>query len=182
MSDSTLSPAPSDTKPPKRGRRAVWISALVVAAGVAGVAAASAFGNGPGFGPGFGFHGHRGFGGPMQSGQIEDRADRMVRHAAIELDASNEQQDKLRAIVKGALKDILPMRDKAQAALVAAQRQIDVIATQKQQAQAALDPRFGTIAGKPWGDSYHVTVRDNGFDGTLTSDALQVTTATRWSR
>ena len=47
---------------------------------------------------------------------IEDRADRMVRHLAIEIDASAEQQERLRALVKAAVKDLLPMREKAQAA------------------------------------------------------------------
>jgi len=36
----------------------------------------------------------------------------MVRHVAIELDATTEQQDKLRAVVKSAAKDIVPMREK----------------------------------------------------------------------
>jgi periplasmic protein CpxP/Spy len=45
--------------------------------------------------------------------QIEDRADRMVRHLAIEIDATAEQQSKLQGIVKGALQDLLPMREKA---------------------------------------------------------------------
>ena len=48
--------------------------------------------------------------------QAEARADRMVRHLAVELDATNEQQDKLRAVVKGAVKDVLPMREKVQSA------------------------------------------------------------------
>ena len=48
--------------------------------------------------------------------QIENRADRMVRHLAVEIDATNEQQEKLRTIVRGAVKDLVPMRAKAQAA------------------------------------------------------------------
>lgn len=115
MSDMTPSPVPVEIKQPGRRRNVVWIAVLVVVAGVTGAAAASAF-NGPGFGPGFPVRWHHGFGGPMDPAQIEDRADRMVRHAAIELDATNEQQDKLRAIVKSAVKDILPMRERAQAA------------------------------------------------------------------
>ncbi|MEW6452084.1 MAG: periplasmic heavy metal sensor [Pseudomonadota bacterium] len=116
MSDYTPSSAPVEIKPPSRGRNIAWIAVLVVVAGVTGAAAASAFGNGPGFGPGFPVRWHHGFGGPMDPAQIEDRADRMVRHAAIELDATNDQQEKLRAIVKSAVKDILPMSEKAQAA------------------------------------------------------------------
>ena len=52
----------------------------------------------------------------MSPAQIEDRADRMVRHLAIELDATADQQDKLRVVVKGAVKDIVPMREKVLAA------------------------------------------------------------------
>jgi Spy/CpxP family protein refolding chaperone len=48
--------------------------------------------------------------------QAEDRADRMVRHMAIELEATDAQQDKLRAVVKTAVKDLIPMREKAQSA------------------------------------------------------------------
>jgi Spy/CpxP family protein refolding chaperone len=54
--------------------------------------------------------------GPLDPAQVEDRADRMTRHVAIEIDASNEQQEKLRAIVKGAVKDLLPIREKARLA------------------------------------------------------------------
>src|SRR4051812_34347221 len=98
MSDMTPSPVPVEIKQHGRGRNVVCIAVLVVVAGVTGAAAPSAF-NGLGFGPGFPVRWHHGFGGPMDPAQIEDRADRMVRHAAIELDASNEQQEKLRAIV-----------------------------------------------------------------------------------
>lgn len=47
---------------------------------------------------------------------VEDRADRAVRHLAIEIDATAEQQDKLRAIVRDAVKDLMPMREKIIAA------------------------------------------------------------------
>jgi periplasmic protein CpxP/Spy len=43
---------------------------------------------------------------------IEARADRAVRHLAIEIDATPEQQDKLRAIVRDGVKDLLPVREK----------------------------------------------------------------------
>ena len=46
-------------------------------------------------------------GGVFDPARIEDGADRGVRHLAIEIDATNEQQEKLRAIVKGAVKDLL---------------------------------------------------------------------------
>jgi periplasmic protein CpxP/Spy len=72
----------------------------------------------PGFGP-FGHGGwHRGgfMMGQIDPAQVEDRADRMVRHLAIEVDATAEQQERLRAVVKSAVRDLLPMREKAQAA------------------------------------------------------------------
>jgi len=47
---------------------------------------------------------------------IDSRADRMIRHLAVEIDATAEQQDKLRAIVRGAVKDLLPVREKMLAA------------------------------------------------------------------
>ena len=40
----------------------------------------------------------------------------MVRHLSIELDANNEQQEKLRGIMRGMLKDVLPARERARAA------------------------------------------------------------------
>ena len=47
---------------------------------------------------------------------IDARADRMIRHLAVEIDATNEQQDKLKAIVHATVKDVLPVRDKVLAA------------------------------------------------------------------
>ena len=100
--------------PPNRSRRTGWIVALVIAAGLTGAAATTAFSHGPGFGPGY-WHA-RFMGGPLDPAQIEDRADRIVRHVAIEIDATTDQQDKLRVLVKGVVKDLVPMRDRAQAA------------------------------------------------------------------
>jgi Spy/CpxP family protein refolding chaperone len=91
---------------------------LLVAAGLTGAAITSAFSRGPGFGPGFGpGHWHGGMmGGSFDPAQAEERADRMVRHMAIELEATDTQQDKLRALVKAAVKDLVPMREKVQSA------------------------------------------------------------------
>jgi Spy/CpxP family protein refolding chaperone len=93
--------------------------ALVLALGVGTTAffAGQAFSQ-PGFGP-FGHGGWHGRGfmmGQIDPAQVEDRADRMVRHLAIEVDATAEQQERLRAVVKSAVRDLLPMREKAQAA------------------------------------------------------------------
>jgi periplasmic protein CpxP/Spy len=93
-----------------------------------------------GFGPGFGPP----FGGVLRSGLfdgaiealVEAHADRMVRHLSIEIDATAEQQDKLRAIVRDAVKDLLPMREKLMAARATArelltQQTIDRAAIEK---------------------------------------------------
>ena len=115
-------PDPGQPAPPRRRRRILGIAALVLAAGLTGAVATQAvsdpgFGRGSWHGPMFG---HGMMGGPMGQGfdpvRAEARADRMVRHLAIEIDATAEQQEKLRAIVRGAVKDLVPLREKAQAA------------------------------------------------------------------
>jgi Spy/CpxP family protein refolding chaperone len=47
---------------------------------------------------------------------IDARADRMIRHLAVEIDATNEQQDKIKTILHATVKDVLPVRDKMLAA------------------------------------------------------------------
>jgi Spy/CpxP family protein refolding chaperone len=112
---------PAPTPPSRsrgRGRTAFVVVLIALAVGVTALFANYAFSQ-PGFGPGFGHGGWHGRGfmmGRMDPAQIEDRADRMVRHLAIEIDATAEQQERLRAVVKSAVKDLLPMREKAQAA------------------------------------------------------------------
>jgi len=51
---------------------------------------------------------------------LEAHADRMVRHLSIEIDATAGQQEKLRAIVTGAIMDLMPVREKMMAARAAA--------------------------------------------------------------
>jgi len=69
-----------------------------------------------GFGPGFAADWQNGLLNGAIEAFVEARADRMIRHLAIEIDATAEQQDKLRAVVRGAVKDLLPVRDKMLAA------------------------------------------------------------------
>jgi Spy/CpxP family protein refolding chaperone len=99
---------------PSRGRRWLFPVTLALAAAFVGAVASHAlsqqrFGGGYWHGPGFMM-------GPIDPATAEDRADRMTRHLAIEIDATPEQQEKLRTIVKSAVKDLLPLREKAQAA------------------------------------------------------------------
>ena len=127
MTDPNPDSRSAPEKPPcphARRRKAVFIVAAVLAAGLIGAYVTTSFsqgfgpgfghGFGPGFAQGFGPGGWGGgpFGGSFDPARVEDRADRMIRHLGVEIDATAEQQDKLRTIVKGALKDLLPMRDK----------------------------------------------------------------------
>jgi Spy/CpxP family protein refolding chaperone len=99
-------PAPAG----RRRRRWLPVTAVALAAAFTGAAATTAVGQ---YGPPWGFHGPRFMRGPLTAEQVEDRVDRGIRHAAIELEATAEQQEKLRAIAKAAVRDLLPMREKA---------------------------------------------------------------------
>jgi periplasmic protein CpxP/Spy len=124
------------TPPPRRAghRRAYLLGAIAVGLTVVAVFATSSFSNGlrhglvsvrdmivehtafgGRFGPPFG-----GWDNLLPNSVIEAfidaRADRMIRHLAVEIDATNEQQDKLKAIVHATVKDVLPTRDKMLAA------------------------------------------------------------------
>jgi Spy/CpxP family protein refolding chaperone len=138
MSDQTSIPsqAPNPLLQHKRnrGRRVLWIGTLLIAIAAAAAYATNAFSHGPG-------HWHRGAGmfEPFDPSRAEERADRAVRHLAIELDATSEQQERLRAIVKATVKDLIPMREQAQAARQRARE----ILTQQTVDRAALE-RFRT--------------------------------------
>jgi protein CpxP len=97
-------------RPPRhRGRAAAVILGVALAGGLLGAFATTSFSQG--FGPPW----HmtvRGPMGPMTTEQLVDRADRAVRHIAIEIDATPEQQQKIEAIVKSTVTDLAPMRDK----------------------------------------------------------------------
>jgi Spy/CpxP family protein refolding chaperone len=55
-------------------------------------------------------------GGSLTPAQINDRIDRITKHMAIELDATADQQTELAGIVKAAVHDVLPLREKVHAA------------------------------------------------------------------
>jgi Spy/CpxP family protein refolding chaperone len=87
------------------------VTAAVLAVALTGAVATHAFSEG---GPG---HWRPGLmGASFDPAQAEERADRMIRHLAIEADATAEQQEQLRAIARAAVKDLVPMREKAVAA------------------------------------------------------------------
>ena len=92
-----------------RGRAALFIVLVALFGGIAGGLITKAFGQG-------GWHAGAFMGGPIDASNVDQRVDRMVRHFAIEIDASVEQQAKLAVIAKAAAKDLLPLRDQAKAA------------------------------------------------------------------
>lgn len=94
---------------PRRLRRALFVTAIAGAAALTGAFANSAFSQG--FGPPW--QARPFFGQAFDPAAVEDRADRMVRHLAIEVDATPEQQERLRGIVRSAVRDLLPLREKA---------------------------------------------------------------------
>jgi periplasmic protein CpxP/Spy len=104
-------------KPWYRPRNLILATVVVLGAGFAGAAVSQTVAHGFGHGGMMGGHfGPRFMGGRMDPAAIEDRIDRAVRHVGIEIDASGEQQDKLRAIAKAAVKDLVPLRSQVEAA------------------------------------------------------------------
>ena len=109
---------PQTSVPAARGRRWPLVAIVALAAALTGAVATHAFSEG-GFGRGFGhgpWGGGPGFMGRFDPARAEDRADRMVRHLVIEIDASPQQQEQLRAIVKAAVRELVPMREQAETA------------------------------------------------------------------
>lgn len=162
MSEHNALPATPVT--PRR-RKVLPVLAVVLTTGLVAAVATTSFGQGfgPGSGgPGFGGPGYgRGMGGGPDGGgpqafagwrhggpgfwrdgagnfdpaAVEARVDRMVRHMAVELSASAEQQDKLSTIAKAALKDLLPVREK----MLAARKQARELLTADKVDRAALE-------------------------------------------
>jgi protein CpxP len=112
----------------RRGRRWLFVATIALAAALTGAVASRAVSQHYG-------HGHGFMGGSFDPARVEEGADRAVRHLAIEIDATTEQQEKLRAIVKGAVKDLLPMREKA----VSARQRGRVLLTQPTIDRAAIE-------------------------------------------
>ena len=89
------------------GRIGAAIMALALAALVGAALAGSASAGWGGWGPG----GHHGMmGGTMDPAEVKERVERMVAHIAIEIDATDEQKQKLTAIFVGAANDLMPIR------------------------------------------------------------------------
>jgi Spy/CpxP family protein refolding chaperone len=98
------------TQNPQTRRR--FFKRAAIATLIGGVAAGigvTAFAHGSGGGW------HRGgfAAGPLDPAQVDQHLERMLRHLYVEIDATDEQKDRLAPIVKQAAKDLLPLREKA---------------------------------------------------------------------
>ena len=95
-----------ETNSKRRFFRRATIAALVGTLAAGFGAKAWAYG---GFGGG-----HRGgfMGGPMDPAAMDERIERMVKHFAVEVDATPEQRAKLTEIAKAAAKELRPLREK----------------------------------------------------------------------
>jgi periplasmic protein CpxP/Spy len=101
-----------DSKPQRRRR---FFKRAAIATLIAGVAAAIGF-KAYGQEGGCGWHRAGFVAGPIDPAAVEEHLDRMLKHLYVEIDATEEQKQKLEPIVKQAAKDLLPLRDKARAA------------------------------------------------------------------
>lgn len=74
---------------------------------------------GPGYGPhghGYGPHGPGFMSGPIDPARMQARLERMVKHFAVEVDATPDQTAKLVQIAQSAAQELRPLREKAQEA------------------------------------------------------------------
>jgi Spy/CpxP family protein refolding chaperone len=91
----------------KRAAIATLIGGIAAGIGV------KVFAQGGGLG---GWH-HGGFmAGPLDPAQVDEHLDHMLKHLYVEIDATDEQKQKLAPIVKQAAKDLLPLREKMRGA------------------------------------------------------------------
>ncbi len=104
----------------RKGNRRVIALATVIAIAIGGVFGVQAFANSKTYGHmklfSSGMHGghHKGFA-DWSDADIEAHIERMVKHAAIEIDATQEQQVKITALVTAAAKDLKPVHDQMRA-------------------------------------------------------------------
>ena len=106
MSNATQSPN-SEQKSRRRFFKRAAIATLI--GGVAAGIGYKAFAHG-GYG---GWHRGGFMAGTFDAAAIDEHLDRMLKHFYVEIDATDEQKQKLAPIVKQAAKDLLPLREKA---------------------------------------------------------------------
>jgi len=77
--------------------------------------------------------------GPIDPADLEKRLDRMLKHFYVEIDATEEQKQKLEPIVKQAAKDLMPLREQ----LHAGRREAIELLSQERVDPAALEALRG---------------------------------------
>ena len=108
--NTTQTPQPStsgEEKPRRRFVRRVTIATVI--AGLASGIGITAFAQGGGHG---GWHRGGFMGAVLDPAMVDERLDRMLKHLYVEIDASDAQKQQLAPIVKGAARDLLPLRAK----------------------------------------------------------------------
>lgn len=104
-----------ETHNPNSQKRRRFFKRAAIAALIAGIAA----------GVGYKTFAHDGYGGwhrggfaagPVDPAQVDKHLERMLRHLYVEIDATEEQKQRLAPIVKQAAKDLLPLHDRMHAA------------------------------------------------------------------
>lgn len=79
----------------------------------------------------------------LDPAQMDEHVERMVKHLAVEVDATPEQKDKLIAIAKSAARDLAPLRGKVKSAH---QQAIELMSAEKVDRAAIENLRAGQIA------------------------------------
>ena len=107
----------------RKGNRKVIALATGIAIAIGGILGVQAFANSNAYGhmklyAGYngGWHGghHKGFA-DISDADIKAKIERIVKHAAIEIDATQEQQEKITALVTAVAKDLKPVHDQMRA-------------------------------------------------------------------
>ena len=108
--NTTQTPQPSTSREEKPRRRFVRRMAIAtVIAGLASGIGITAFAQGGGHG---GWHRGGFMGAALDPAMVDERLDRMLKHLYVEIDATDAQKQQLAPIVKGAARDLLPVRAK----------------------------------------------------------------------
>jgi Spy/CpxP family protein refolding chaperone len=108
MTNTTQVPS---SEPRRRFFKRAAIATLI--GGIAAGIGIKAFAHGGGYG---GWHRGGFMAGPLDAAQVDEHLERMLKHLYVEIDATDEQKQKLAPIVKQAAKDLLPLREKMQGA------------------------------------------------------------------
>jgi Spy/CpxP family protein refolding chaperone len=104
-----------ETQDRNSDKRRGFFKRAAIATLIGGIAAGIGF---KAFAQGGGCGWHRcGFAaGPIDPAALDQHLERGLKHLYVEIDATDEQKQRLEPIVKQAVKDLLPVRDKARAA------------------------------------------------------------------